>query len=132
MTAKQRKIFVTSALPYANSSIHIGHLLEAIQADIWVRFQKLRGHDCLYICADDAHGTPIMLSADRQGISPEQLITRIHAEHERDYAGFEIGFDNFYTTHSEENREASPRQSMRASTAQAISSAAPSASSTTR
>ena len=105
MTAKQRNIFVTSALPYANSSIHIGHLLEAIQADIWVRFQKLRGHDCLYICADDAHGTPIMLSADRQGISPEQLITRIHAEHERDYAGFEIGFDNFYTTHSEENRE---------------------------
>ncbi len=105
MTARQRKIFVTSALPYANSSIHIGHLLEAIQTDIWVRFQKLRGHDCLYLCADDAHGTPIMLSADSQGIDPEQLIARIHAEHERDYAGFEIGFDNFYTTHSGENRE---------------------------
>ena len=105
MTQPQRKIFVTSALPYANSSIHIGHLLEAIQTDIWVRFQKLRGHDCLYICADDAHGTPIMLSADGQGISPEQLIARIHAEHQRDYAGFEIGFDNFHTTHSEENRE---------------------------
>ena len=103
MTA-QRKIFVTSALPYANGSIHIGHLLEAIQTDIWVRFQKLRGHDCLYICADDAHGTPIMLSADSQGITPEQLIARVHAEHERDYAGFEIGFDNFHTTHSEENR----------------------------
>ncbi len=105
LTDQKRKIFVTSALPYANGSIHIGHLLEAIQTDIWVRFQKLRGHDCLYICADDAHGTPIMLSADSQGITPEQLIERIHAEHERDYAGFGIGFDNFYTTHSEENRE---------------------------
>ena len=105
MTTQQRKIFVTSALPYANGSIHIGHLLEAIQTDIWVRFQKVRGHDCLYICADDAHGTPIMLSADQQGITPEQLITRIHAEHQQDYAGFEVGFDNFHTTHSEENRE---------------------------
>ena len=105
MTETQRNIFVTSALPYANSSIHIGHLLEAIQTDIWVRFQKLRGHDCLYICADDAHGTPIMLSADQQGITPEQLIARLHAEHQRDYAGFEIGFDNFHTTHSGENRE---------------------------
>ena len=105
MMETQRKIFVTSALPYANSSIHIGHLLEAIQTDIWVRFQKLRGHDCLYICADDAHGTPIMLSAESQGITPEQLIDRIHAEHERDYAGFGIGFDNFHTTNSGENRE---------------------------
>ena len=105
MTTQQRKIFVTSALPYANGSIHIGHLLEAIQTDIWVRFQKVRGHDCLYICADDAHGTPIMLSAGQQGITPEQLITRIHAEHQQDYAGFEVGFDNFHTTHSEENRE---------------------------
>ena len=103
--APQRKIFVTSALPYANGSIHIGHLLEAIQTDIWVRFQKLRGHDCLYICADDAHGAPIMISADKQGMTPEQLIARVHAEHERDYAGFGIGFDNFHTTHSEENRE---------------------------
>ena len=105
MTEPRRNIFVTSALPYANSSIHIGHLLEAIQTDIWVRFQKLRGHDCLYICADDAHGTPIMLSADSQGITTEQLITRIHAEHQRDYAGFEVGFDNFHSTHSGENRE---------------------------
>ena len=105
MTETPRNIFVTSALPYANSSIHIGHLLEAIQTDIWVRFQKLRGHDCLYICADDAHGTPIMLSADSQGITPEQLIARLHEEHQRDYAGFEIGFDNFHTTHSGENRE---------------------------
>ena len=105
MTEPRRKIFVTSALPYANASIHIGHLLEAIQTDIWVRFQKLRGHHCLYICADDAHGTPIMLSADSQGITPEQLIGRIHAEHERDYAGFGVGFDNFHTTHSGENRE---------------------------
>ena len=109
MTGPQRKIFVTSALPYANSSIHIGHLLEAIQTDIWVRFQRLRGHDCLYICADDAHGTPIMLSADSQGITPERLIARLHAEHQRDYAGFEIGFDNFHTTHSEENREFAER-----------------------
>ena len=105
MTTQQRKIFVTSALPYANASLHLGHLLEAIQTDIWVRFQQLRGHDCLYICANDAHGTPIMLSADRQGITPEQLIARIHAEHQRDYAGFEICFDNFYSTHSQENRE---------------------------
>ena len=105
MTTQQRKIFVTSALPYANGSIHIGHLLEAIQTDIWVRFQKVRGHECLYICADDAHGTPIMLSADQQGITPEQLIARVHAEHQQDYAGFEVGFDNFHTTHSEENRE---------------------------
>ena len=104
MTIQKRKIFVTSALPYANGSIHIGHLLEAVQTDIWVRFQKLRGHDCLYICADDAHGTPIMLSADSQGITPEQLIARIHAEHARDYAGFGVDFDNFHTTHSEENR----------------------------
>ncbi len=105
MTEPRRKIFVTSALPYANSSIHIGHLLEAIQTDIWVRFHKLRGHDCLYICADDAHGTPIMLSADRQGVTPEQLIARLHAEHQLDYAGFEVGFDNFHSTHSGENRE---------------------------
>ena len=105
MTDQQRKIFVTNALPYANGSIHIGHLLEAIQTDIWVRFQKIRGHDCLYLCADDAHGTPIMLSAEQEGVTPETLIARVHAEHQRDYAGFEIGFDNFYTTHSRENRE---------------------------
>ena len=100
----KRRIFVTSALPYANGSIHIGHLLEAIQTDIWARFQKMRGHDCLYLCADDAHGTPIMLSAARAGITPETLIARIHEEHRQDYADFEVDFDNFYTTHSDENR----------------------------
>ena len=104
MTGKQRKIFVTSALPYANGSIHIGHLLEAIQTDIWVRFQKLRGRDCLYLCAADAHGTPIMLKAQQEGIAPEALIERVRAEQQRDYAAFGIGFDNFHTTHSEENR----------------------------
>ncbi len=105
MIDQQRNIFVTSALPYANSSIHIGHVLEAVQADIWVRFQKMCGHECLYICADDAHGTPIMLSAEQAGLTPEALIARVHAEHRRDYDDFEIAFDNFYTTHSEENRE---------------------------
>ncbi len=99
-----RRLFVTSALPYANGPIHIGHLLEAIQADVWVRFHRLRGRRCLYLCADDAHGTPIMLSAAREGLAPEELIARIHAEHQQDYADFEISFDNFYTTHSDENR----------------------------
>ena len=99
-----RKILVTSALPYANGSLHLGHLLEQVQTDIWVRFQKSRGHDCLYICADDAHGTAIMLTAEKLGITPEQQIANIKLEHERDSAGFLIDFDNFYTTHSEENR----------------------------
>ena len=99
-----RKILVTSALPYANGSLHLGHLLEQVQTDIWVRFQKSRGHDCLYVCADDAHGTAIMLTAEKLGISPEDQIAAIHTEHERDSAGFLIGFDNFYTTHSAENR----------------------------
>ena len=101
----QRKILVTSALPYANGGIHLGHIMEAIQADIWVRLQKMRGHQCIYVCADDAHGTAIMLSARSQGISPEELIDRVQREHERDYAGFRIGFDNFHSTHSAENRE---------------------------
>ena len=100
----QRKILVTSALPYANGSLHLGHLLEQVQTDIWVRFQKSRGHDCLYVCADDAHGTAIMLTAEKLGITPEQQIDNIKEEHERDSAGFLIGFDNFYTTHSPENR----------------------------
>jgi methionyl-tRNA synthetase len=105
MTANaRRKILVTSALPYANGSLHLGHLLEQVQTDIWVRFQKSRGHDCLYVCADDAHGTAIMLTAEKLGISAEQQIASIKQEHERDSAGFLIGFDNFYTTHSEENR----------------------------
>ncbi len=103
----QRKILVTSALPYANGDVHLGHIMEAIQTDVWVRLQKMRGHQCIYVCADDAHGTAIMLSAEDQGISPEALIERVNGEHRRDYAGFLIGFDNFHTTHSEENRELS-------------------------
>ena len=99
-----RKILVTSALPYANGALHLGHILEAVQTDIWVRLQKMRGNDCVYVCADDAHGTAIMLSAQNQGISPEQLIDNIKASHEADYAGFAIGFDNFHSTHSAENR----------------------------
>ncbi len=99
-----RKILVTSALPYANGSIHLGHMVEHIQTDIWVRFQRLRGHECYYVCADDAHGTPIMLKAQKDGISPQELIDRVYQEHTRDFAGFKISYDNFYTTHSEENR----------------------------
>lgn len=99
-----RKILVTSALPYANGSLHLGHLLEQVQTDIWVRFQKSRGHQCLYVCADDAHGTAIMLTAEKLGISAEQQIENIQQEHMRDSAGFLIDFDNFHTTHSEENR----------------------------
>ena len=99
-----RKILVTSALPYANGDIHLGHLMETIQTDIWVRLQKMQGHDCVYVCADDAHGTAIMLSAESRGISPEQLIAEVQANHERDFAGFHIGFDNYYSTHSDENR----------------------------
>jgi len=100
-----RDILVTSALPYANGSIHLGHLVEYIQTDIWVRFQQLRGHNCIYVCADDAHGTPIMLKARDEGIDPEQLITRVSEEHERDFGDFLIGFDNYHSTHSDENRE---------------------------
>ena len=99
-----RKILVTSALPYANGSLHLGHLLEQVQTDIWVRFQKSRGHHCVYICADDTHGTAIMLTAERLGISAQQQIDNIKQEHVRDSTGFLIGFDNFHTTHSEENR----------------------------
>jgi len=105
MTKKQRKILVTSALPYANGPIHLGHLVEYIQTDIWVRFQKMRGHSCDYVCADDAHGTPIMLRAQQEGITPEQLIAQVSEEHQRDFAGFSVGFDNYYSTHSPENKE---------------------------
>ncbi|WP_439504160.1 methionine--tRNA ligase [Methylophaga sp.] len=101
----QRKILVTSALPYANGSVHLGHLVEYIQTDIWVRFQKMRGHECHYVCADDAHGTPIMLRAQNEGITPEQLIADISKEHQADFAEFAIGFDNYHSTHSEENRQ---------------------------
>ncbi|MBV7387491.1 methionine--tRNA ligase [Pasteurellaceae bacterium TAE3-ERU1] len=99
-----RKILVTCALPYANGPIHLGHLLEHIQADIWVRFQRMRGHDIYFVCADDAHGTPIMLKADQLGITPEQLINDVKAQHTADFAGFNISFDNYYSTHSDENR----------------------------
>lgn len=99
-----RKILVTSALPYANGPIHLGHLVEYIQTDIWVRFQRLRGNRCIYVCADDAHGTPIMLKARELGITPEELIARIGAEHQEDFADFLIEFDNYYSTHSDENR----------------------------
>jgi hypothetical protein len=99
-----RKILVTSALPYANGAIHLGHLVEYIQTDIWTRFQKMRGHECWYVCADDTHGTPIMLRAEKEGITPEQLIARVHAEHSRDFAGFHVAFDNYHTTHSDETR----------------------------
>jgi len=104
MTSPKRKILITSALPYANGSIHLGHLVEYIQTDIWSRFQKLRGHECYYVCADDAHGTPIMLRARSEGIEPEQLIDRVWTEHTQDFAGFSVGFDNYHSTHSEENR----------------------------
>ena len=104
MTEK-RKILVTSALPYANGAIHLGHLVEYVQTDVWVRFQRMRGHEIHYVCADDAHGTPIMLRAQSEGIAPEALIERIAEEHQRDFADFAISFDNFYTTHSDENRE---------------------------
>jgi methionyl-tRNA synthetase len=104
MSSQPRKILVTSALPYANGPIHIGHLVEYIQTDIWSRFQKMRGHECYYVCADDAHGTPIMLRARQEGITPEALIARVAVEHKADFAGFRIGFDNYHSTHSEENR----------------------------
>jgi len=100
-----RHILVTSALPYANGPIHLGHLVEYIQTDIWARFQRLRGNTCYYVCADDAHGTPIMLRARQDGITPEQLIADMQQQHEADFADFNIRFDNYYSTHSEENRE---------------------------
>jgi methionyl-tRNA synthetase len=99
-----RKILVTSALPYANGPIHLGHLVEYIQTDIWVRFQKQRGEQCFYVCADDTHGTPIMLRADKEGISPEDLIARVGKEHLADFTEFGVAFDNYHSTHSEENR----------------------------
>ena len=107
MSATKRKILVTSALPYANGSIHLGHLVEYIQSDIWVRFQKMRDHECYYVCADDTHGTPVMLRAEQEGISPEELIERMHGEHLQDFTDFNISFDNYYSTNSEENRELS-------------------------
>jgi len=99
-----RKILVTHALPYANGPLHLGHIVESVQTDIWVRFQKMRGHDCLFCCADDAHGTPIMIRAQQEAITPEALIERSSLEHQRDYRGFLIEFDQFHSTHSAENR----------------------------
>ncbi|QBZ83060.1 Methionine--tRNA ligase [Hydrogenovibrio crunogenus] len=99
-----RKILITSALPYANGPIHLGHLVEYIQTDIWSRFQKMRGHECYYVCADDAHGTPIMLRAQAEGIDPEDLIARISEEHQTDFAGFNINFDFYHSTNSPENK----------------------------
>jgi len=104
MPLLSRSLLVTSALPYANGPIHLGHMVEYIQTDIWVRFQKMRGHRCFYVCADDAHGTPIMLRAQQEGITPEQLVGRIGEEHRADFSDFEVGFDNYHTTHSPENR----------------------------
>ena len=105
MDSAQKKLLVTNALPYANDSIHIGHLVGYIQADIWVRFQKLQGTDCLYVCASDAHGTPIMLRAEKIGVDPEELANEYTQEHHQDFKDFLINFDNYYTTHSKENQE---------------------------
>jgi methionyl-tRNA synthetase len=104
-----RRILVTSALPYANGPTHLGGMTEMVQTDIWVRAMKLAGHDCVYVCADDTHGTPIMLQAAAEGITPEELIERVGVERRSDYAAFGIGFDNYYTTHSEENRRLTER-----------------------
>src|ERR1700722_12773824 len=101
---QRRRILVTSALPYANGPLHLGHILETIQTDIWVRFQRLRGHECYYVCADDTHGTPIMLKAQSEGLTPEQLIAQVNVEHRRDLADMLIGFDNYGSTHAPENQ----------------------------
>ncbi|TRY29758.1 methionine--tRNA ligase [Aliiglaciecola sp. M165] len=105
MPTEPRKILVTSALPYANGSIHLGHLLEHIQTDIWTRFQRMRGHQCYSVCADDAHGTPVMLKAQELGITPEEMVAQTRAEHHQDLLDFHIEYDNYYVTHSEENKE---------------------------
>ena len=102
-----RKILVTSALPYANGSIHLGNLVEYIQTDIWVRFQKMQGHTVYYVCADDTHGTPIMLRAEKEGVTPEALIDGVHKEHTADFNEFLVEFDNYYSTNAPENKELS-------------------------
>src|SRR5688572_11911242 len=99
-----RKILVTSALPYANGPLHLGHIIEVVQTDIWVRFQRMQGHDCIYVCAEDTHGTPVMIKAQSEGVAPEELIKRVAAEHVADYQGFLIGHDHFHSTHSAENK----------------------------
>lgn len=106
---EKRKILVTCALPYANGSIHLGHMLEHIQTDIWVRFQRMRGHETYFVCADDAHGTPIMLKAQELGITPEEMITSVREERIKEFSDFHISFDNYHTTHSDENKEYSEK-----------------------
>ena len=101
----KRKILVTQALPYANAPLHLGHILEAVQTDIWNRFQNLNGNDSLFFCADDTHGTPVMLKANEMGIKPEQLIADVHKDHKSTYALYGINFANFYSTHSDENKK---------------------------
>ena len=103
----RKRLFVTTALPYANGSFHIGHIMEYIQADIWVRFQRLLGHEVHFVCADDAHGAPIMLKADAEGMTPEELVARISAERPRYLQGYHISFDHWHSTHSPENTELS-------------------------
>ena len=107
--SKKRRILVTSALPYANGPLHLGHMLEHIQTDIWVRYQRARGHECHYVCADDTHGTAIMLKAEQQGTSPEKLIDQVHSDHCSDFNDFLISHDNYYSTHSDENRDYSAK-----------------------
>ncbi|MBU2871656.1 methionine--tRNA ligase [Colwellia sp. E2M01] len=109
ISQEKRKILVTCALPYANGSIHLGHMLEHIQTDIWVRFQRMRGHETYFVCADDAHGTPIMLKAQELGITPEEMIKDVREERIKEFADFHISFDNYHTTHSDENREFSEK-----------------------
>ena len=104
LTNGKRRILVTSALPYANGSIHLGHLLEHIQTDIWTRFQRLRGHECYSVCADDAHGTPVMLKAQELGITPEEMVAKTRAEHHQDLTDFFVDYNNYYVTHSPENQ----------------------------
>ena len=105
MSSSQRRLLVTSALPYANGQIHIGHLVEYVQTDIWVRFQRMRGHEVHYVGADDTHGTPIMLRAEKEGLTPKELIANVWKEHKRDFDNFLISFDNYYTTDSPENEK---------------------------
>ena len=103
--SQARDILTTIALPYANGQIHLGHLVEGIQADIWVRFQRLVGHRCWFVCGNDAHGTAVMLSAEKKGVSAEDWVKDIQRDHLRDFNAFNVSFDNFYTTHSDENRQ---------------------------
>ena len=104
-TNKSRKIIVTHALPYANASLHLGHILEAVQTDIWTRFQNADGNECLFFCADDTHGTPVMLKAKELGLTPEELIKKVHKDHEETYKLYDINFTNYHTTHSNENKK---------------------------